>query len=289
MSFTKYAVFTMDVESFTDTECVNNSRVDVKVDLLDGFDEYIKILDKHGIKSTLFTVGELAPKIADRLKAHINNGHRLALHSYKHIAPMDISVSQFRKQTEKAKKMLTDLFGTDIKGFRAPCFSLDKERLDILKELGFSYDSSHLDFLKANHTVKLDLSNFEEFRDGIFHKDGFYEFGLSKQRVFGKPYPISGGGYVRLGNWDFIKSLIWQYIRCNNYYVFYLHPFELTQEKIPFIKDLKPYDKYYIKYGIKNYGNKIEQIIKMLKKYGYQFVTFEELTDIMNKEHANRE
>ncbi len=286
MNTTKYAVFTMDVEAFTDTECVSTSSVKVDVDLLDGFDEYIKILDKYGIKSTLFTVGKLAPKISDKLKKYIGNGHRLALHSYDHIAPMNVSIERFKEETKKAKQILTEMFGIDIKGFRAPCFSLDKERLEILRELGFSYDSSHLGYPKANHTVDLDLSNFSEFRKGIFHDNGFYEFGLSKQKIFGQPYPISGGGYVRLSNWDFIKSLIWQYIRRNNYYVFYLHPFELTREKVPFLKDLKPYDKFYLKHGIGTYGNKVEQIIRMLQKSGYQFVTFEELTEIMNKEHS---
>lgn len=283
----KYAVFTMDVEAFTDTECVHNSSCKVDIDLLDGFDEYIKILDKHGIKSTLFTVGELAPKIAHQLKAHIKNGHRLALHNYKHIAPMDISPQKFRDRIKSAKDNLSSMFETEIKGFRAPFFSLDKERLDILKELGFCYDSSHLGFSKARHTTELDLSSFKECRDGIFYKNGFFEFGLSRQKVFGQPFPISGGGYVRLGNWEFIKSLIRQYIKLNNYYVFYLHPFELTHNKVPFLKDLKLYDKYYLKMGIKSYGAKIEQIILMLKKCGYEFVTFEELAEIMSKEHAN--
>lgn len=286
MDTTKYAVFTMDVEAFTDTECVSTSSVKVDVDLLDGFDEYIKILDKYNIKSTLFTVGKLAPKISDKLKNYIKNGHRLALHSYEHIAPMDVSVEHFKKETAKAKQILSEMFGIDIKGFRAPCFSLDKERLEVLRELGFTYDSSHLGYSKANHTVDLDLSNFKEFRKGIFHDRGFYEFGLSKQKIFGQPYPVSGGGYVRLSNWDFIKTMIWQYIRNNNYYVFYLHPFELTREKIPFLKDLKPYDKFYLKYGIGTYANKVEHIIRMLQKCGYKFVTFEELTEIMNKEHV---
>ena len=79
MGMKKYAVFTMDVEAFTDTECVANASQNVEVDLLDGFDEYMRILDKHNIKSTLFTVGSLAPKIADRLRRNIENGHRLAL------------------------------------------------------------------------------------------------------------------------------------------------------------------------------------------------------------------
>lgn len=285
MNRNKYAVFTMDVEAFTDTECVSKSSETVDVDLLDGFDEYINILDRHGIKSTLFTVGTLAPKIADKLNAHIQNGHRLALHSYEHIAPMDVSLSQFREQTKRAKDMLTELFHTTVEGFRAPCFSLDNERLNILRELGFRYDSSYLGF-KANHTVDLDLSTFDRLRDGIFHQNGFFEFEMSKQKVFGHPFPISGGGYVRLSVWGFVKALIRQYIRRNDYYVFYLHPFELTRKKVPVMKDLKAHDRYYLKHGITTYAQKVEQIISMLKKRGYQFVTFEELSNIMSKPHA---
>ena len=78
----KFAVFTMDVEAFGDTECVFNSKENLNVDLLDGLDEYVKILDKHNIKGTFFTVGELAPKIKDRLHKIIKNGHRLALHNF---------------------------------------------------------------------------------------------------------------------------------------------------------------------------------------------------------------
>ena len=283
MSKTKYAVFTMDVETFADTECISNLHTEVNVDPLDGLEEYLSILDRHNIKSTLFTVGTLAPKIADRLRPHIENGHRLALHSYEHVAPMHVSPADFREQMARAKKQLSELFQTEIEGFRALCFSIDRERLSILKELGFKYDSSHLDFLKARHTVKLDLGNFKKLRDGIFCEDGFFEFALSKQKIFGQPYPISGGGYVRLSNWEFIKGIIRQYLRENDYYVFYLHPFELTRKKIPFFKNLKAYDQYYLQAGIASYGRHIEQIIHMLQKFGYTFVTFEQLTEILQK------
>lgn len=279
----KYAVLTMDVEAFTDTECVSNLQREIDVDLLDGFDEYIKILDKYGIKGTLFTVGTLAPKIADKLKKCIANGHRVALHSFEHIAPMDISVEKFRRDTLEAKQTLSRLLETEISGFRAPCFSIDDERLQILKDLGFKYDSSHLGFSKARHTVSLSLKNFKQVRDNIFCNDGFFEFGLSKQKIFGQPFPISGGGYVRLGNWSFIKQMILQYIRESDYYVFYLHPFELTTQKIPFLKELKSYDKYYLMANIASYGRHIEEIIKMLQIAGYKFVTFEQLCEILNK------
>ena len=283
----KYAVFTMDVEAFGDTECINSAGIPVNVDLLDGLDEYLKILDRHGIKSTLFTVGDLAPRVADRLRPHIAAGHALAMHSYTHLAPMTVPLEQFREGTQKAKNQMENLFGVEVMGFRAPCFSIDKARLDALREMGFRYDSSHLNYLQARHTVELDLQEFDSLRKDILRKDSFYEFGLSREKVFGHSFPISGGGYVRLSMWGFIKTLIQHYIRKNDYYVFYLHPFELTKEKVPFVKELKSYDRYYIRQGIRSYGRRIERIIRMLRKKGYEFVTFEQMVQIMDREYTH--
>lgn len=284
MNQKKYAVFTMDVEALSDTDCISASGLRVDVDIMDGLDEYLKILDRNGIKSTLFTVGDLADRIADRLRPYIQGGHRLALHSYEHIAPMAVPLEQFREKTRRAKEWMRELFDVDVVGFRAPCFSMDKARLDVLRELGFLYDSSHLDYRPARHTVKLDLDSFRQLRGGIYRQGNFYEFGLSKEKVFGQPFPISGGGYVRISHWGFIKTLIQHHIHQNDYYVFYLHPFEMTKQKLPFLKGLKSYDQFYLKYGIGSYRRRIERIIQMLKKSGYEFVTFEQLVEIMNQE-----
>ena len=272
----------MDVEAFTDTECVSASSEPISLDLLDGFDEYLKILDKYDIKSTLFTVGNLAPKITGRLEKAIASGHRLALHGQRHTPPLDIPVETFRAEIAEAKERLSNLFHTDISGFRAPCFSLDNARLNVLKDLGFKYDSSNIGFEKARHTTALDLTSYEDHGDGIFSDHGFFEFSLSKQKIFGVPFPISGGGYLRLSNWSFIKFHIKQYLLHNHYYVFYLHPFELTTQKIPTPKDLKSYDKYYLHAGIRTFGKHIEQLICMLQKSGFQFTTFEELHETLS-------
>lgn len=284
MNDRKYAVFTMDVESFADTECISASGIRADVDVMDGLDEYMAILDRHNIKSTLFTVGDLAPQIADRLRSHVKNGHTLALHSYSHIAPVSVPLEKFREQTCRVKDWMQKRFGVEVMGFRAPCFSMDKQHLEVLEELGFRYDSSHLDYTLARHTVKLDLQSFRKLRHGMFRKDGFYEFGLAKEKVMGKFLPISGGGYVRLSHWGFMKTLISHYIHQNDYYVFYLHPFELTKQKVPIFKELKSYDRYYLKMGICTYHKRIEQIINMLKKSGYEFVTFEQLVRILDRE-----
>lgn len=284
MSNAKYVVFTMDVEAFSDTDCLRSSGPQAERDLMDGFDRYMEILDRYGIKSTLFTVGNLAPRISDRLQRCLDRGHRLALHSMDHTVAMDLPPEQFRQQTGAAREALCNLFHTEVTGFRAPCFSIDKERLEILKELGFHYDSSYLGFPLARHTVTLDLGEFQRLRPNVFRQKDFFEFGLSLQRVLGFPFPISGGGYVRLLHWGIMKYLIQRHIHRNDYYVFYLHPFELTAQQIPRIPRLNPRDQYYLHAGIRSYGQKIEQIIQMLRQAGYQFVTFEELTQIIGSE-----
>lgn len=280
----KYAVFTMDVETFADTECIRASGVPVADDLMDGLDEYIRIMDRHGIKNTLFTVGDLAPRIADRLRAFLANGHKLAMHSHTHIAPMSEPVEGFREKTRRAKKQMHELFGVEVEGFRAPCFSMDAERLKVLQELGFRYDSSHLDYRPARHTVKLDLGDYQQVRRGVFRREDFYEFGLSRGSVAGIPFPISGGGYLRLTPWWFTKMLLRQHLRKNDYYVFYLHPFELTKRKIPFIRQLRSYDQYYVRTGVRTYGRRVEKIIRMLQRRRFEFVTFEQLVQIMGNE-----
>lgn len=59
-----------------------------------------------------------------------------------------------------------------------------------------------MDFPAARHVKHLDMTSYRELRPGIYRKGEFYEFSLSCQRLLGQNYPISGGGYVRLSNWE---------------------------------------------------------------------------------------
>lgn len=281
----KYAVFTMDVEDFIDTECVSNSSAEALPDMLDGLDEYIRLLEEYSIKATLFTVCRTAKNLKDKLAHYLSRGHKIALHGYEHVAPRLISDEQFYQETSDAKKLLEEEFQTEITGYRAPCFSMDDNKLRILQKLGFRYDSSRMDFERARHVGKIDMSEFRERLGGIFSKNGFYEFELSCQKIFGKKFPVSGGGYVRLGHWGFIFPMISRYIRTNDYYVFYLHPFELSKEKSPSIRNLKLYDRFYLNYGLRTFRLKVTAIIKLLISCGYTFVTFDELMNIMEQDN----
>ncbi|MBR2476684.1 MAG: polysaccharide deacetylase family protein [Clostridia bacterium] len=272
----KYAFFTIDVERLADTECVYNTKQPVSQTMMDGLDRYIDILDKHGIKATLFVLSETANEIKEKLKGYIKNGHKIALHGKRHVPPKMMDNEAFEMQIAQAKQDLEDTFGIPVVGYRAPCFSIDREKLAILENLGFRYDASRMEF-SARHNSYMNMDGFEKIASEIYKKDNFYEFGISTQKVFGKNFPVSGGGYIRMANWSFIKSLLHKRFKKSDSYVFYTHPFELSREKRPFIKKLKFMDWYYLRAGVNSYPRKIELIIKKLKKQEYTFTTFEDV------------
>lgn len=275
----KYAFFTIDVERFVDTECVYKSKQAVKKTMLDGLDRYIEILDKYNIKATLFVLSDFADDIKAKLDKYIANGHKIALHGKRHVPPLMMNNEQFKEQIAEAKKKLEKMFSVEVIGYRAPCFSMDREKLDMLKDLGFKYDSSRMDFRRARHNSSIDMEGYEKIGSEIFRNENFYEFGMSTQKIFGKKFPVSGGGYLRISNWFFAKFLLEKCLKKSNSYVFYSHPFELSCERMPKIKNLKFHDKYYLNVGIPSYPHKIECIIKKLKKYGYKFSTFENVVE----------
>ena len=274
----KYAFFTIDVERLCDIECVYNSKQPVTQNMLDGLDRYIEILDKYNIKATLFVLSELAEEVKEKLKKYIKNGHKIALHGKRHIPPKMMSNEQFETHIYQAKQELENVLGIDIVGYRAPCFSIDREKLEILENLGFKYDSSRMTF-EARHNSYMNMEGFEKIATETYKKGDFYEFGISTQKVLGKKFPVSGGGYLRLANWWFARKTLIKRLKNGNSYVFYLHPFELSKQKRPWIKNLKFFDWYYLHAGIFSYPYKIEYIIKNLKKQGYIFSTFEDISN----------
>lgn len=278
----KYAVFTIDVETLCDAECLMRYNLDSDVTALDGLDRYIDLMDKYNIKATLFVLSPVVPMIKDKLKKYIQNGHRIELHGSSHKSPMLLTDEEFRKEMIESKEMIERELGVTIKGYRAPLFSLDDKKLKILEELGFKYDASKLDFTHARNVGTITVEYFKQFLRGAYKsvQNNFYEFSAITSSFFGKIFPISGGGYLRLAPWQYMKPIIENYIKANDYYVFYLHPLDITEEKIPHFNKLKMYDRYYLTAGIKSYLQKVEQIIICLIQNHYNFVTFNDLTHI---------
>ncbi len=279
MSDKKLAFFTIDAESFKHTECVHKMHVETEVDMLDGLDEYLNLLEKYGIRATLFFVLETALSIKDKVFDYIARGHKIAVHGLKHKPCENMSYDEFLQSTKECKEVLERTFNQKVIGYRAPFFSLQDEQVRALKELGFLYDASKSTCVVADHSGKIDVDGYDKIYDGIYKKDDFYEFEVVCRRFWGVNIPISGGGYMRLLPWGLFKPLLKQYISKHNYYVFYLHPFEMSKEEMPKFDKITFNDKTYLNVGRKHYFKRIESLIKFLKENGYTFDVMENFVE----------
>ena len=72
-------------------------------------------------------------------------GHEIACHSFWHQLVYHLTPSEFRADTEDARKAIEDAGGVSPRAYRAPSYSVTAASLwalDILAELGFTHDSS---------------------------------------------------------------------------------------------------------------------------------------------------
>lgn len=186
----------------------------------------LDILEQHNTKGTFFILGWVAEQFPDLVVEIEKAGHEIGCHSYLHRKVYTLQPHEFRKDTAKAKRIIEDIVGHPIQGYRAPSYSITKNSLwalDILEELGFTYDSSIFPIHHDNYGIP-EAERFEHQLPGNRLK----EYPISTIRILGKNIPVSGGGYFRLfPYWFSQKSLQRINTKEKRPFMFYLHPWEV--------------------------------------------------------------
>ena len=276
----------MDIEDWYHLDYFNKDECDKRYSMLDGLDIYTEILTKNKIKSSFFVLGELSNSIKPTLLKLSNDEHDIGSHGWSHLKPLEMSIPNFTEDIKKSKSELENVLSKKVEGYRAPCFSLDRERLDIVKSQGYMYDSSRIEFSDHPLYGKIDLEGFETISKNIFRKDSFYEFQVSTQNILGKNIPVSGGGYVRIFPWLLMKKMIGKYIDNNELYVFYIHPFEFSNKKNPTHLPSSIASKYRFSLGRSSVENKFQKLLDLLKRNNFEFTTFSDLRRDLNKKQT---
>ena len=186
----------------------------------------LDIFDRYNVKATFFILGWIAEKFPTLVKEIQRQGHELGCHSYWHRKIYQLTPDEFREDTLRAKTIIEDIAGVPVKGYRAPSYSITKKSLwalDILEELGFSYDSSIFPIHHDNYGIP-NAPRFEYKLPN--HK--MMEYPLSTSLFFGQKIPVAGGGYFRLFPYWFTRTAL---KRINHKekkpFIFYLHPWEV--------------------------------------------------------------
>ncbi len=87
-------------------------------------DRILGLLAARDTRATFFTLGWIAERYPQVVKAIVAGGHELASHGYGHERASDLSPAAFLEDIASAKKLLEDLGGVPVVGYRAPSFSI---------------------------------------------------------------------------------------------------------------------------------------------------------------------
>ena len=185
----------------------------------------LALLDANGTKATFFTLGWIAQRYPALVRSIVESGHELASPGYGHDRASDLSEVNFTEDIVLAKALLEDIGGVEVKGYRAPSFSIGACNLwafDCLAKAGYRYSSSVYPIRHDHYGMPDSPRHAYQVRPNLL------EVPITTFRAFNRNFPSSGGGYFRLLPYQLSR---WMLGRVNQEDgqagIFYFHPWEI--------------------------------------------------------------
>ncbi len=190
-----------------------------------NIDRILSLLAQAEVRATFFTLGWIAERYPQLVRRIVDAGHELASHGYAHHRATEQQREEFLADIRLAKAVLEDISGQEMKGYRAPSFSVGRENhwaCECIAEAGYRYSSSVYP-IRHDHYGMPDGPRFaHEMTPGLL------EVPIATVRIFRANWPAGGGGYFRLLPYGVSR---WSLRRINAVdrqpAMFYFHPWEL--------------------------------------------------------------
>ncbi len=193
-------------------------------------DRILGMFDESGVRATFFTLGWVAERHPALVRRIVAGGHELASHGYWHQLADGQTPPVFAEDVGSARKILEDIGGVTVTGYRAPTFSINTRNpwaFDVLAQAGYRYSSSV-------YPIRHDLYGVPDaprlpFRPaGAAGAAGIMEIPMTTLRVAGRNLPCAGGGYFRLLPYAVYRAGLRRFNRAEHAPgLFYTHPWEL--------------------------------------------------------------
>jgi polysaccharide deacetylase family protein (PEP-CTERM system associated) len=193
----------------------------------------------HKLKATFFVLGWLAERLPQLVREIAARGHEVASHGSSHRMCRPLPDAELREDLGASKRLLEDITGTEVAGFRAPNFSVDDRVLALIRQCGYRYDSSYNSFALHGRYGNISLNGE---RMGIAHRlaDDFFELPISNlplsylsilgtigNLVHFRHFPFGGGAYFRLLPLRVFQAGVQSILKRDGAYLFYMHPWEV--------------------------------------------------------------
>ncbi len=236
-----------------------------------------ELLERHRQKATFFCLGWICEKHPEIIRRIDAMGYEIATHSHMHQLVYEQHSSEFRADLERSIRVLEDLTGKKVRAYRAPGFSLRQENrwvFEILLEYGIEIDCSIFPARRAHGGF---ASYGSEEPSLISANSGMIkEFPMSIDRIAGKRFVSSGGGYFRLLPYPVIHHLM----RRRDYTMTYFHPHDFDAGR-PVIKALPVRQRFKARVGLRGALRKLEQLIE-----DFDFVDLSEADRMVDWQHV---
>ncbi|MFE5319780.1 XrtA system polysaccharide deacetylase [Paenibacillus sp. NPDC056579] len=252
-------MFTVDVEDWFCSPDVPLSEWEgYPIRIEEPIHRILDLLSEHDSYGTFFILGWIAEKRPDLVKEIHRRGHEIASHGYSHRLVYRQTAKQFREDVRKSKAMLEQLKGSQVYGYRAPCFSITSWAFDILAEEGFIYDSSMVP--NTLHTVYSRFNLSPSVHSPFTIADGLWEIPLPVYRVGRLNIPWGGGGYFRIYPYPVYQWGVQKILEQRDSFVFYIHPYDLDEDQPQMYSATLPsrFRKYY---GLKQSADNLDRLL----------------------------
>ncbi len=259
-------ILTVDLE---DWFVVENLKGEIDYDqwhklpsrVVESTEKVLALFDLHNVKATFFVLGWIAEKFPHLINDISLQGHEIGCHSFSHKRIDLLNKKEFRKDTQRAIRAISDACGIIPIGYRAPSWSINSKinwAFEVLAELGFLYDSS---LYPIKHDIYGEPHGMRVISRLNLDGNDLYEIPASTVKFLGRNFPVGGGGYLRLSPVWFTERMIRKLNRAGHPAVIYIHPWELDEDQ-PRVKKLSLLQKYRQYGSLSLFIKKLEIILK---------------------------
>jgi polysaccharide deacetylase family protein (PEP-CTERM system associated) len=227
---------TVDVEDYFHVSAFENhigrehwDRLPCRVER--NCDRILELFDAHGTKATFFVLGWVAERYPALVRRIVSLGHELASHGYEHVRVICQDRHEFDRDIRRTKRILEDIAGVRVRGYRAASYSIGEKTLwalDLLYEAGYEYSSSIYP-IEHDHYGMPGAPRFPFRPNG---DRGILEVPISTVTLHRRNLPCGGGGYFRFFPYAVSR---WAIRRINEHdgqpTIFYFHPWEIDPDQ----------------------------------------------------------
>ena len=225
-----------------------------------NMDRVLEQFARAGVHGTFFTLGWIAERHPSVVRQIVAAGHELASHGYAHGLVDGQTPDAFREDIRRAKGILEEQGGVQVRGYRAPTFSMGPHTpwaFEALEAEGHTYSSSV-------YPVRHDLYGAPDsprfpYRPG---PGALMELPMTTLRLAGRNLPIAGGGYFRLAPYRLFRAALRRYQRVEQKPgLFYFHPWEIDPAQ-PRIRAVRALSRFRHTVNLATMAPRLEHLLR---------------------------